>query len=72
MEDTWEQRKRMMVQGAMGLSMMGRGQLKPRWTNYYVFRNNSENVREVRGGFCPPPSPPGGKQAEGGEGRSVL
>ena len=43
-------RSRSVMQGLMGLSMLGRIQVMPRWENDPVWRHDSGNGREGRGG----------------------
>ena len=69
-EDTGTQCSRRMVQRAMGIGMLGRRQVTPRWVNDPVWRHDDVNGIVDRGG-CRHPLPDG-KQVEVGEGRSGL
>ena len=60
------------MQGVMGLRMLVRTQVMPRWENDPVWQHDSSNGREFRGGCGYPPPPPGGKWAEGGKGWNGL
>ena len=56
-----------MGQGDMGLEMLGRRQVTPRWEKYPVWLHNKSRKDSGQGRVRAPP--PDGNQAEGGEGR---
>ena len=59
-----------MGQGEMGIRMMGRRQVTPRWANDPVWLHRRSRRESGQGRVREPP--PDGNQAEGGEGRSGL
>ena len=60
-----------MGQGVIGIGMLGRRQMTPRWVNDPVWMH-TESTRESGYGRAQATPPPEGNQAEGGEGRSRL
>ena len=67
-EETGTQRIQKMGQGAMGLGMMRRGKVTPRWENDTVWLHGGSRRESGQGRVRAPPPPQGGYQAEGGEG----
>ena len=69
-EETWTQRSQKMGQGDMGIGILGRIQLTPRWENDPVWLHGGSRRDSGQGQVRAPP--PDGNQAEGREGRSGL
>ena len=70
-EDTGTQRSQRMGQGEMGLGMLGRRQVNPRWENDPVWLHGG-SIRESGQGRVRATPPPGVNQVEGVEGRIGL
>ena len=68
-EETWTQRSQKMGQGDMGIGILGRIQLTPRWENDPVWLHGGSIQDSFQGQVR---APPYGNQAEGREGRSGL
>ena len=68
-EETGTHGSHRMVQGTMGLRMLGLRQVTPRWENDTVWQKDGANGRWARGGCAPPPRTENRRRAEkGGEG----
>ena len=69
-EETGTQMIKKMGQGDMGLGMLGRRQVTPRWANNPVWLNNGRRQESGQGRVRAPH--PEGNHAEVGEGRIGL